>query len=199
MWHFVGGLFPSPYAATSMREYFAALEEEGEDHLYEAKVLVLGEGGAGKTSLSKKIIDPDYQLKGEEISTEGIDVLEHTFTCDNGESFQANLWDFGGQEIYHATHQFFLTKRSLYLLVADSRKEDTDFNYWLDVSQLSAMGISSRRNIPLAQGKKEKGDKNLGAGYCVSPKSNARCLPSGLHSSGRSIVSAQRQPQRPKG
>ena len=23
MWHFVGGLFPSPYAATSVREYFA--------------------------------------------------------------------------------------------------------------------------------------------------------------------------------
>jgi len=42
-------------------------------------------------------------------------------------------WDFGGQEIYHATHQFFLTRRSLYLLVADDRKEDTDFNYWLEV------------------------------------------------------------------
>jgi len=28
MWHFVGGLFPSPYAATSMREYFARGFEE---------------------------------------------------------------------------------------------------------------------------------------------------------------------------
>jgi internalin A len=26
-----------------------------------------------------------------------------------------NVWDFGGQEIYHATHQFFLSHRSLYL------------------------------------------------------------------------------------
>nr|MDJ0704823.1 COR domain-containing protein [Leptolyngbyaceae cyanobacterium MO_188.B28] len=47
-----------------------------------------------------------------------------------------NIWDFGGQEIYHATHQFFLTKRSLYILVADSRKEDTDFFYWLNVVDL---------------------------------------------------------------
>ena len=28
MWHFVGGLFPSPYAATSLREYFARGFEE---------------------------------------------------------------------------------------------------------------------------------------------------------------------------
>ena len=28
MWHFVGGLFPSPYAATSIREYFARGFEE---------------------------------------------------------------------------------------------------------------------------------------------------------------------------
>ena len=47
-----------------------------------------------------------------------------------------NVWDFGGQEIYHATHQFFLTKRSLYALVADTRKEDTDFYYWLHTAEL---------------------------------------------------------------
>ena len=46
------------------------------------------------------------------------------------------FWGFGGQEIYHTTHQFFLTKRSLYILVADSRKEDTDFFYWLNVVEL---------------------------------------------------------------
>jgi GTPase SAR1 family protein len=30
-------------------------------------------------------------------------------------TFRVNIWDFGGQEIYHQTHQFFLSKRSLYL------------------------------------------------------------------------------------
>ena len=57
---------------------------------------------------------------------------------DKEREFKVNIWDFGGQEIYHATHQFFLTKRSLYVLVVDSRKEDTDFYYWLNtVEQLS--------------------------------------------------------------
>jgi len=53
------------------------------------------------------------------------------------------VWDFGGQEIYHATHQFFLTKRSLYILLDDTRKDnktvqDEGFKYWLEViDQLS--------------------------------------------------------------
>ncbi|WP_062294873.1 COR domain-containing protein [Nostoc piscinale] len=55
---------------------------------------------------------------------------------ENGREFRVNIWDFGGQEIYHATHQFFLTKRSLYALVADNRKEDTNFYRWLNVVEL---------------------------------------------------------------
>src|SRR5262249_370389 len=33
-----------------------------------------------------------------------------------------------------------LTKRSLYILVADNRKEDTDFYYWLNVVELLGAG-----------------------------------------------------------
>lgn len=33
----------------------------------------------------------------------------------------------------HATHQFFLTERSLYLLVVDDRRENPNFYYWLNV------------------------------------------------------------------
>lgn len=120
----------------AIRNYYQSLEQEDEDHLYEAKLLVLGEGGAGKTSLARKILDPDYQLVPNEKSTEGIDVMRWEFPFDHQHQFRVNIWDFGGQEIYHATHQFFLTNRSVYALVADSRKEDTDFNYWLNVVQL---------------------------------------------------------------
>ena len=53
-----------------------------------------------------------------------------------------NLWDFGGQEIYHATHQFFLTKRSIYLFVWEPRKdnEEEDFDYWLNTIKLLSAG-----------------------------------------------------------
>ena len=46
-----------------------------------------------------------------------------------------HVWDFGGQEIMHSTHQFFLTQRSLYLLVLNGRQghEDADAEYWLNL------------------------------------------------------------------
>jgi GTPase SAR1 family protein len=57
-----------------------------------------------------------------------------------GITMQLNTWDFGGQQIYHATHQFFLTTRSLYLLVWNARQgfEQGKLYYWLDTLQARA-------------------------------------------------------------
>ena len=123
-------------AAEHIPRYYRQISEQKIEQLYEAKLLIVGEGGAGKTSLAKKIEDEQYQLVAAEQSTEGIDIIQWKFPLSNGKEFRVNVWDFGGQEIYHTTHQFFLTKRSLYILVADSRKEDTDFFYWLNVVEL---------------------------------------------------------------
>ena len=136
----------------AIRQYFKQIEAEGIDYLYEAKLLIVGEGGAGKTSLANKIINPNYQLC-EEDSTKGIEVLHWSFDRSDGSQFNVNIWDFGGQEIYHSTHQYFLTKRSLYLLVADTRKEDTDFYYWLNVIELLS------DNSPILIIKNEKQDR----------------------------------------
>ncbi|HEY0323746.1 MAG TPA: COR domain-containing protein [Pyrinomonadaceae bacterium] len=137
-----------------IRSYFRQLEAEGTDYLYEAKLLIVGEPGAGKSTLAKKIINPDYEIREDEKSTEGIEVSQWRFPMENGQSFRINIWDFGGQEIYHATHQFFLTKRSLYALVADTRKEDTDFYYWLNIVELLS------DNSPLLIVKNEKQDRH---------------------------------------
>jgi len=126
---------PSP-AAETLGFYFSLQTETGSVPLYEAKLILIGEGGAGKTSLAKKIDNEDYELQEDEQSTGGIDVIRWDFPMPNGNTFRVNIWDFGGQEIYHATHQFFLTKRSLYLLVADTRQENTDFYYWLKIVEL---------------------------------------------------------------
>ncbi|MEH1888766.1 MAG: COR domain-containing protein [Nostoc sp.] len=137
----------------AIKDYFRQLETEGTDYLYEAKLLIVGEGGAGKTTLAKKIKDQNYQLR-EEDTTKGIEVIQWGFPMENEREFRVNIWDFGGQEIYHATHQFFLTKRSLYALVADTRKEDTDFYYWLNVVELLS------NNSPLLIIKNEKQNRH---------------------------------------
>jgi internalin A len=133
-------LLPTPPSAIigvkAIRDFYVQLAIQKVDYLYEAKLLILGEGGAGKTSLANKLLHSDYNLKEDQGTTKGIDILEWGFDFDNNHRFKVNVWDFGGQEIYHATHQFFLTERSLYVLVVDTRKEDTDFYYWLNIAEL---------------------------------------------------------------
>jgi internalin A len=138
----------------AIRQYFRQLNQEGTDYLYEAKLLILGEGEAGKTTFANKIIDSNYVLK-EEDSTKGVDVLKWSFPTEGGKEFKVNIWDFGGQEIYHATHQFFLTRRSLYTLVADIRKGDSNYDYWLNMEELLSDGS------PLLIIKNEKQERHL--------------------------------------
>ncbi|HET6253438.1 MAG TPA: COR domain-containing protein [Puia sp.] len=117
--------------------YFEEIVVQGKDYLYEAKLLIVGEGGVGKTTLAKKIIDIDSPLPEQDYTTRGITVEPHTFIRNDGNgTFKMNIWDFGGQQIYHTTHQFFLTKRSLYVLMTDSRRENDNFSYWLNVIEL---------------------------------------------------------------
>jgi internalin A len=127
-----------PAARPILDYYFRIQDPKESTQIYEAKILIVGEGGSGKTSLANKLIDADYELKPEteDISTQGIDILQWEFTGRNQQNYKVNIWDFGGQDIYHQTHQFFLTERTLYLLVADSRKEDTDHYFWLQVIRL---------------------------------------------------------------
>jgi len=117
--------------------YFREREVGGVDHLYEAKMLILGEGGSGKTSLLRRLYQPDKPLPTEDETTKGIAIYRHEFPYKD-RRFRLNVWDFGGQQIYHATHQFFLTHRSLYVLVDDTRKDykavtDEGFKYWLEL------------------------------------------------------------------
>ncbi len=137
----------------AIRKYFLQITEKGKYYIYEAKLLIVGEPGAGKTTLSKKIKNPSYPLDNNEKTTEGLDVIKWSFQLDHQQEFRVNIWDFGGQEIYHATHQFFLTKRSLYTLVVDTRQEDTDFYYWLKIVELLS------NNSPLLIIKNEKQDR----------------------------------------
>ncbi len=119
----------------AIRDYFQSLEKEEEQFpLNEAKVLLVGQGGVGKTSLVNRLIHDIFH--DDETKTDGINIDNWPITI-NKEKIRLNVWDFGGQEIMHATHQFFLTKRSLYLLVLDARQGENESRaeYWLKLIQ----------------------------------------------------------------
>jgi internalin A len=97
--------------------------------LNEAKLILLGRGGVGKTSLVNRLVHGTFDPNSAK--TEGIQITQWPVEVD-GESVRLHVWDFGGQDILHATHQFFLTERTLYLVVLSGREgnEDADAEYW---------------------------------------------------------------------
>jgi internalin A len=117
-----------------LRSYLRQCAEAGTHTLNEAKLIVIGQGNVGKTSLVRRLVNDVFNP--EEAKTEGIAIDRWQIQIDR-QNVRINIWDFGGQEIMHATHQFFLTKRSIYLLVLHCREDDHSnrLDYWLKLIQ----------------------------------------------------------------
>ena len=130
-------LTPSSDKVTDPREileyYFRT--REGRKPLNEAKLILVGYGGVGKTSLVNQLERDKFDP--HEKRTPGIRITQWPVTLGANEEVRLHIWDFGGQEILHSTHQFFLTQRSLYILVLNGRQghEDHDAEYWLNLIQ----------------------------------------------------------------
>ncbi|MCI5168325.1 MAG: hypothetical protein D3903_20095, partial [Candidatus Electrothrix sp. GM3_4] len=131
LWLYGNPLTSPPYELATqgidaIREYFTSAEE-GTQTVAEVKVILVGEGASGKTSLTRCLREEHFNPREE--TTHGIRIKP--WQLSNGDQqLRCNLWDFGGQEIMHATHQFFLSRRSLYVLVLDGRRDERP-EYWL--------------------------------------------------------------------
>jgi internalin A len=108
--------------------YYASIRA-GARPLHEAKLILLGRGEVGKTCVVNRLVQNKF--KSTEM-TKGIAITQWPVTVGK-DTVRLHVWDFGGQEIQHATHQFFLTERSLYLVVLNGRAgdEENDAEYWL--------------------------------------------------------------------
>ncbi|TAE14819.1 MAG: GTP-binding protein [Bacteroidetes bacterium] len=106
--------------------------------LREAKVVFVGEGNAGKTSLMHALL---YGRQEQTTRTEKIEIHTNDTLFTYGkkkEKLKLRFWDFGGQDIMHATHKFFMSSRTLYVLVIDGRKEETEvLQNWVEMLKSS--------------------------------------------------------------
>lgn len=106
---------------------------------YEAKVLIVGEGNVGKTSLVGALRGDPF-ITGR-ATTHGIEIRSLVLPHPNGDlNPTLRMWDFGGQEVYRITHQFFFGRRSLYLVVWNAREgqEQNEVEGWIRRIRLRA-------------------------------------------------------------
>lgn len=111
--------------------YFATRGKAGQP-LRELRLIVVGRPKVGKTSLIRRL--RGLPMDPQEAETHGIDILPLDLNCPDG-PLEARVWDFGGQHVLHAMHEFFLRSRCLYLLVVEQRANDVEreLTYWLQL------------------------------------------------------------------
>lgn len=111
-----------------------------------AKVVIVGAGGVGKTSLAHRLVSGAYE---EFPSTHGMRFWRLPLLRAQGEGAgesaaprrEAFLWDLGGQSEYRLLHQLFLPETELALVLTDPRRQAesySDAREW--AARLSAVG-----------------------------------------------------------
>lgn len=99
--------------------------------LNRVRAIFIGYGEAGKTSLIR-VLHNEPVVEGKEDMTAGIAIRDWSVPDTD---IKAHFWDFGGQVMAHATHQFFLRSSCLYVLVLNARSEinsTEQAEYWLE-------------------------------------------------------------------
>ncbi len=129
-----------PAAAHSVLGHYFALQHQGGRPLDEVRLVLVGRGGAGKTSLVQRLIKDAYDPAQKE--TPGIALCDWTLPGCAGAPVTAHVWDFAGQIITHSMHRYFLSHRTVYVLVLTQREDNAaeDADYWLKLIRSYGMG-----------------------------------------------------------
>jgi GTPase SAR1 family protein len=89
--------------------------------LNEAKLILIGEGEVGKSSLLSALRDEPWTVGRP--TTHGIEIKPIIMTdSTTGTEITLNGWDFGGQRVYRPTHQLFFSTPAVYLVVWKPRE-----------------------------------------------------------------------------
>ncbi|KAH8021451.1 hypothetical protein HPB51_015847 [Rhipicephalus microplus] len=148
------------YRTTDLVGYLKSILQDARPYA-RMKLMIVGVQGIGKTSLLEQLRQegtgsyrkrpPEHWGKrvghrglglktprGVMLSTVGVDLGDWTLKGRHG-PVTFRTWDFGGQKEYYATHQYFLSKRSLYLVVwriTDGERGVQGIHQWLINIQL---------------------------------------------------------------
>jgi len=112
---------PDVNVAAATRSYFEDIQIAGKLPVMRCKLLLLGNGGAGKTCLALRLtpgMDPKRDNPGTTHGIQFFDWKDFEAEVDSrNEQVHLHLWDFGGQEIYHNTHRLFMAKGTVFVVL----------------------------------------------------------------------------------
>ena len=118
-------------------------EREGVEPVVEVKLMVLGNGRVGKTQFCRRLAELLFQPDSD--STHGVAIIPARLPGTGENEIALQMWDFGGQDIYHGTHALFMRDNAIFALIwakdFERRSEDESdglifgnqpLGYWVD-------------------------------------------------------------------
>ncbi len=110
-------------------------------HPRTVKLVLLGEPKSGKTTLLEALNGNESPCDPDRKETLGVNVatVDKVHPVD-GKPMHLSVWDFAGQHMEHATHQFSLTKNAVFLILWNARQGaefgKRDLWYWLELLKI---------------------------------------------------------------
>ncbi len=106
------------------RAYFEDIVLVGSAEVRRCKVLMLGNGSAGKTSLSLVLQGEDVKKAKKLGSTHGVLFWQHRLKSQGARrAYNRHIWDFGGQDIYHNAHRLFVSAGAVFVVLWDPAQD----------------------------------------------------------------------------
>ncbi|MFW9989808.1 MAG: GTP-binding protein, partial [Candidatus Odinarchaeota archaeon] len=90
---------------------------------YSFKVIIIGPGAVGKTSLLNRFVHNEFSLKYK--LTIGVDFLTKTLEYEPEKFVKLHIWDIGGQEKFKFLHRSFYDGAFGALIVFDLARHQT--------------------------------------------------------------------------
>ena len=146
------------------KDWFSELRDFPYEKNSAVKLMLTGNGDAGKTTVVCSL--KNNQCEHDHSSTHGIQIE----TWEDGD-VTYNIWDFGGQEVYHGTHRLFMSSEAIQLIlftpdveekarnneqVKDRIREDMILPHTVEYWYETIKTLSPNSTFLMVQNKKDK-------------------------------------------
>ena len=164
-----------------------------------AKVVLIGEGTVGKTSLAHRLIEDQYVVSDR---THGMNVwpLDLPLPPDATLEREALLWDLAGQEDYRLIHRLFLDETALALLLINPQKDDpfAEAGDWLKALETRRAGTPRATAADLLADRRRRNEARQRQDRTISRAARLCRLAGDQRQDGRELLGRRRTAASPR-